>query len=241
MSLLDGYLGYNHILVHEKDQDKTTFTTPWGNFKYAKMPFGLKNVGATFQRAMEIAFANEKDVLLVLYLDDLMLFSGSDDEHLHHLKIVFQKCRKFGISLNSKKSLFAMDEGKLLGHTISEDGIHIDPSRVEAIQQIDFLRNKKEIQAFNGKMNILRIFIPNLVEHLLEMKNMLKKDITMKWTEDGMKSFNLEKFSLTIAPVLISADYTHDFIIFSFVSDHTMAVVLMQKRDQVEKPIHFPN
>ena len=90
MSLLDGYLGYNQILVHEKDQDKTAFTTPWGTFQYAKMPFGLKNAGATFQRAMDISFANEKDVFLVIYLDDLTVFSGSDDKNLHHLRVFFQ-------------------------------------------------------------------------------------------------------------------------------------------------------
>ena len=94
MSLLDGYSGYNQILFHEDDRDKTTFTTLWGTFHYVKIPFGLKNVGATFQRAMDIAFANEKDVSLVVYLDDLTVFSNSDEEHLYHLKIVFQRCRK---------------------------------------------------------------------------------------------------------------------------------------------------
>jgi len=133
MSLLDGYSGYDQILVHEDARDKTKFTIPWGTFHCAKMPFGLKTFGATFQRAMDITFANEKDVFLVVYLDDLTVFSGSDDEHLHHLKIVFQRCRKFGISLNPKKSIFSMDEGKLLGHIISKEGIHIDPSQVEAI------------------------------------------------------------------------------------------------------------
>jgi len=91
MLLLDGYSGYNQILVHEDDRDKTTFTTLWGTFHYAKMPFGLKNEGATFQRAMELAFTNEKDVFLVVYLDDLTMFSKLDDEHLHHFKIVFEK------------------------------------------------------------------------------------------------------------------------------------------------------
>lgn len=134
MSLLDGYLGYNQILGREDNKNKTSFTTPWGTFHYAKMPFGLKNSEATFQRAMDIAFANEKDVFLVVYLDDLTVFSNSNDEHLHHLRIVFQRCRKFGISLNPNKSLFAMDEGKFLGHIISKEGIRIDPSRVEAIQ-----------------------------------------------------------------------------------------------------------
>ena len=231
MSLLDGYLGYNQILVHEKDQDKTAFTTPWGTFQYAKMPFGLKNVRATFQWAMDITFANEKDVFLVVYLYDLTVFSNSYDEHLHHLRIDFQKCREFRISLNPKKSLFSMEEGKLLGHIISKDVILIDPSRVEAIQQVDFLYNKKEIQAFNGKMNFLRRFIPNLAEHLHELTNMLKKDSTVKWTEEAMKSFNLVKLALTTAHVLISPNYTHDFIIFSFASERTLAAVFMQKKD----------
>jgi len=145
MSLLDGYSGYNQILVHEDDRDKKTFTTPWGTFHYAKMSFGLKNAGATFQRAMDMAFANEKDVFLVVYLDDLTVFSKSNEEHLYHLTMVFQKCRKYGISLNPKKSLFAMTEGKLLGHIISKDGIRIDPARVEAIQQLEQPWNKKEI------------------------------------------------------------------------------------------------
>jgi len=214
MSLLDGYLGYNQILVHKDDRDKTKFTTPWGTFHYAKMLFSLKNVEATFQHAMDTAFANEKDVFLVVYLDDLIVFSNSDDEHLYHLKIVFQRCRKYGISLNPKKSLFAMDEGKLLSHIISKEGICIDPTRVEAIQKIDFPRNRKEIQDFNGKMNFLRIFVPNIVEHLREITNMLKKDSVVKWTEDAMKSFNLVKFALSSAPILISPDYTQYFILF---------------------------
>lgn len=203
-----------------------------------KMPFGLKNVGATFQRAMDLVFATEKDVFLVVYLDDLTVFSKSDEEHLYHLKIVFEKCRKYGVSLNHKKSLFAMDEGKLLGHIISKDGICIDPVCVEAIQQIDLPRNK-EIQLFNGKMNFLRRFVPNLAEHLREIKNMLKKDSQVPWTEEAVKSFNLVKLALSLAPVLISPDYTQDFILFSFASKHTMAAVLMQKKDEHERHIAF--
>eukprot|EP00253_Pinus_taeda_P012050 PITA_12050 len=161
MSLLDGYSGYNQILVHEDDQDKTTFTTPWRTFHYAKMSFGLKNVGATVQWVMDITFSNEKDVFLVVYLDDLTVFSNSDEDHLYHLKIVFLRCRKYGISLNPKKSLFAMDEGKLLGHIISKEGICIDPARVETIQKIDFPRNP---EGRRGK------WIAALLEYDLEIK-----------------------------------------------------------------------
>ena len=110
---------------------------------------------------------------------------------------------------------------------------------MEAIQQNYFPRSKKEIQAFNGKMNFLRRFIPNLVKHIREMTNMLKKDNDVKWSKESCKSFHAVKLALTTAPVLVSPDYSIDFIIFSFASEHTMAVVLMQKRDKTELPIAF--
>ena len=118
ISLLDGFSGFNQILVHPDDQDKTAFTTPWGTFKYVKMPFGLKNAGATFQRAMDISFSKEIHDFLVGYLDDLTAFSKSDQGNLEHFRQVFLICRKYGIPLNPKKSLFGLEEGKLLGHII---------------------------------------------------------------------------------------------------------------------------
>ena len=148
MSMLDGFSRYNQVVVHPEDQEKTTFTTPWGTFMYAKMPFGLMNVGSTFQRAMDIAFSQEKDKYVVIYLDDITMFSKTDLDHLQHLNKVFLKCRKFGISLNPKQSHFEMEEGKLLGHIISERGIKIDPDRVAAIQQIGLPRNKKRDRIF---------------------------------------------------------------------------------------------
>jgi hypothetical protein len=115
ISMIDGFSGYNQIVVHEDDREKTAFTTPWGTFMYDKMPFGLMNAGENFQRAMDITFIGERDKFVVIYLDDLTIFSDSDTEHLVHLRQTFDKCRKFGLSLNPKKSHFAMQEGKLLG------------------------------------------------------------------------------------------------------------------------------
>ena len=102
-------------------------------------------------------------------------------------------------------------------------------------------RNKNEIQSFNGKMNFLHRFVPNLAEHLKEMTNMLKKDNQVKWTDEAVKYFNLIKLALSSAPVLVSPDYTQDFIVFSFTSEHTMVAVLLQKRDDHERPIAFFN
>eukprot|EP00253_Pinus_taeda_P021472 PITA_21472 len=242
ISLLDGFSGFNQILVHPDDQDKTAFTTPWGNFKYVKMPFGLKNARATFQREMDVAFAKEIHDFLVIYLDDLTTFSKSDQEHLKHLRKVFLICRKYGISLNPKKSLFGLEEGKLLGHIISKDGIRIDPDRIQAILQVPHPRNIKELQAFLGKINFLRRFIPNLAELVRLLNNMLKKYAKIKWTIEAKQDFEEIKIALTKTPVLTSPIFDRDFIIFSFACENTIAAVLLQKDDLgCEKPIAFFN
>ena len=151
MSFLDGFSGFNQISVHPNDQEKTAFTTPWGTFMYAKMPFGLMNVGATFQRAMDIAFVGEKDKFVLIYLDDITVYSNSHQNHLQHLKKVLLKCRRFGISVNPRKSQFALEEGKLLGHIVSTAGVRIDPERVKKNTDLVFPEIKKGHTVLSGK------------------------------------------------------------------------------------------
>jgi hypothetical protein len=139
--------------VLPEDREKTTFTTPWGTFMYAKMPFGLMNAGETFQCAINIAL---KDKFVVIYLDDITMFSKSDQDHYQHLEKVFLKFRKYGLSLNLKKSLFSMKEGKLLGHIVLAKGVKIHPNRVETIKTLSLPRSKKEIHSFLGKIIFLR-------------------------------------------------------------------------------------
>eukprot|EP00253_Pinus_taeda_P012042 PITA_12042 len=204
------------------------------------MPFGLKNAGATFQRAMDIDFAKEIHDFLVIYLDDLTSFSKLDQEHLDHLKQVFLICRKYGISLNPKKSLFGLEEGKLLGHIISKEGIRIDLDRIQAILQVPHPRNIKELQAFLRKINFLRRFIPNLAELIRLLNNMLKKNSKVKWTIEAKEAFEEIKKTLTQTPVLTSPNFYKEFIILPFASKHTIVVFLLQKDDQgCEKPIAF--
>jgi hypothetical protein len=240
MPMIDGFLGYNQIFVLPEDREKTTFTTPWGTFMYAKMPFGLMNAGANFQRAMDIAFIGEKEKFVVIYLDEITMFSQYDKEHCDHLKRVFLKCRKFGLSLNSKKSLFSMKEGKLLGHIVSNEGVRIDSSRVQAIQTLSLSRSKKEVQSFLGKTNFLRRFVSNFAELVKYITTMLRKGNEVKWTAESRDSFNQIKRALTKAPVLIIPDYSKDFLIFSFASSDTIVAILLQRNvEGLEKPISF--
>lgn len=157
-----------------------------------------------------------------------------------NLRRVFEKCRKFGISLNPKKTLFGLEEGKWLGHIISKDCIKIDHNRVEAILRIDPLRNKKEVQTFIGKINFLQIFIPNLAKNLKAVTEMLKKDTKIKGHNDENDYFTKVKKTSTTAPILLSPDFTKDFMVFSFASDHTITTVLLHNNAEgYEQPIAF--
>jgi hypothetical protein len=133
-----------------------------------------------------------------------------------------------------------MEEGKILGHIVSPEGIKIDPERVKAIQQIDIPRNKKSIQSFIGKINFLRRFIPNFVEIIKYITDMLKKDAKIKWISEAKESFENIKQALVQSPVLISPNYSKEFMIFSFSSENTIVVVLIQRNEQGhEQPISF--
>jgi hypothetical protein len=207
---------------------------------YENMPFGLMNEGATFQREMDIAFVGEKDKFFLIYLDDITIFSSSHELHLYHLKRTFLKWRRYGISLNPKKSNFALKEGKLLGHIVSADGVKIDPKRVEEIKNLSLPRSKKDIQCFLGTINFIRRFIVNFAKLTKHITAMLRKDFEVKWTEESKHSFNAIKEAITTTLVLISPDFSKVFYIFSFSLRDTIAAVLLQKNvDDQEQLVSF--
>jgi hypothetical protein len=131
MSMLDDFSRYNQVLVAEEDREKTTFIRLWETYAYARMPFGLKNDRATFQRAMDHAFCGLIGKFMEDYQDDFTMHSKTRGDHIHHLRNVFDKCRLYGVSLNPKKCLFIVTQGKLSGHIVCKEGIYIDPERVK--------------------------------------------------------------------------------------------------------------
>ena len=131
-SFMDCFSGYNHMEILPSNQHKTTFICPWGTFSYRKLPFGLKNDGATFQRAMSYAF-HDMIHFVEPYLDDLPAHSKQQDIHVDHLRAVFLRCRYFNIHLNPHKCVFSVETRRLLGFIVSKDGIHIDPLKIEAM------------------------------------------------------------------------------------------------------------
>jgi len=169
LSLSDGFLGYNQVLVSNGDQLKKTFNTKRGTYAYRKMSFGPINASATFQRAMDIAFWGLINRSIVVYMDDITVYSYHKRDHMYHLKQIFKTCERYGISLNPKKSIFAVKEGKLLGHILSKKGILIDPERVDTIMRIQPPANKRAMQYFFWKINFIRKFVSRFAKIMCPM------------------------------------------------------------------------
>ena len=142
---MDYFSGYNQIQIKPEDQHKTTFICPWGTFAYRKMPFGLKNARAIFQRDMTLIFHDLK-MIIEVYLDDLATHSRLRVRHSYHLRLVFEICRHYQVRLNPHKCIFCMKSGLLLGFIVSKDGIRVDPLKVEEILQLSPPRNIRHLQ-----------------------------------------------------------------------------------------------
>lgn len=204
------------------------------------MPFSLINARVTFQRAMDSSFKDFRDRIIVVYLDDLMVFSKKRTDHFQDLSAVLQRCREHGFSLNSKKSIFCVTEGKLLGHIVSKEGVKIDPKRVNVIQHLSLPSNQTRVRSFFGQVNFLRRFVPEFAETTKHIVSLLSEQYPFKWTKEARNSFERIKGSVANAPTLVNPDFTKDFILYCYASNHTMFGILLQLDENgVELPIAF--
>ena len=151
-SFMDDFSRYNQI--KPEDQHKTAFICPWGTFAYRKMSFGLKNAGATFQRAMTLIFHDLKSIIEV-FLNDLAAHSRMRMRHSYHLRLVFERCRHYAVRLNPHKCIFCVKSGRLLGFIVLKEGIRVDPLKVEAILQLSPPKNIRHLQCLRGMEKLL--------------------------------------------------------------------------------------
>jgi hypothetical protein len=164
ISFLDSNAGYNQIFMAKKDVSKTALCCPGfiGLFEWVIMPFGLKNVGATYQRAMNLIFHDLLRVLMEVYIDDVVVKSVGFEEHMTDLKLSLEMMKKYGLRMNPLKCAFGVTSGRFLGFIVHEHGIQIDPKKIESIKKIGKPVCKKDIQKLLSKINYLCHFISNL-------------------------------------------------------------------------------
>ena len=145
---MDGFLRYNQIMMAVMDKIKTAFITEWGAYCYKVMPFGLKNVGATYQRAATALFHDMMHKEVEVYVDDMMVKSEMREGHFEALDKFLARLEKYNLRLNPKKCIFRVTSGKLLGHIVSERGIEVDPDKIKAIQEMPVPKTEKDVRGF---------------------------------------------------------------------------------------------
>jgi hypothetical protein len=164
LSFLDGNAGYKYFFMDEEDMYKIDFRCPGfiSLFEWVIMTFGLNNVIATCQRAMNLIFHELLDIIVEVYIDDILVKSASLDSHLIDLRLAFEEMRQYGLKMNPLKCAFGVSVGKFLGFIIHEHGIEIDPKLIESMKKVKAPTCKKELQSFLDKVNYLRRLISNL-------------------------------------------------------------------------------
>eukprot|EP00253_Pinus_taeda_P017487 PITA_17487 len=227
---MDGFSGYNQINIAPADQHKTAFIFPCGTFAYKKLPFGLKNSGATFQRAMSYAFHDIRHIVQP-YQDDLPTHSAKRQDHPTHLREIFLRCRHYRIRLNPHKCVLCVESGRLLGFVVSHEGIRLDPLKVEAIVNLPPRATLQKLQSLQGKVNLLRRFIPNYAEVAKGFTRLLKKYVPFHWHTMAQESFERLKGLLASAPLLRSPNYHRDYTLYLAAADTTIGMVLVQTDD----------
>ncbi|RVW66941.1 Retrovirus-related Pol polyprotein from transposon 297 [Vitis vinifera] len=167
LSFMDGFFGYNHILMAPEDIEKTSFITKWGIYCYRVMPFGLKNARATYQRAATTLFHDMMHRDVEVYVDDMIVKSRGRSDHLAALEIFFKRIRQFRLRLNPKKCTFGVTYGKLLGYMVSERGIEADPDKIRATLDMPAPRTEREVKGFLGRLQYISKFIARLIDIFL--------------------------------------------------------------------------
>ncbi|GJZ71055.1 reverse transcriptase domain-containing protein [Tanacetum coccineum] len=236
---LDGFSGYFQIPIDPKDQEKTTFTCPYGTFAYRRMPFGLCNAPGTFQRCMMAIFHDMIEKTMEVFMDDFSVFGDSFSTCLSHLEKMLKRCEDTNLSLNWEKSHFMVKEGIVLGHKISKSGIEVDRAKVEVIAKLPHPTTVKGVRSFLGHAGFYRRFIQDFSKIARPMTHLLEKETPFFFSEECIDSFNTLKRKLTEAPILIAPDWDLPFELMCDASDFAIGAVLGQRKNKHFQPIHY--
>ena len=235
---LDLESGFWQIPVHYEDRHKTAFNTIEGHYEFRVLPFGLTNAPATFQRTMDRVLRSHRKYCRV-FIDDIIIFSHSVEEHFTHLQKVMDSINKAMLTIKLKKCKFFKNEVRFLGHLVSHRTIKPDPEKVAAVKAFPIPISVKELQSFIGLIGYYRRFIPQLSTIADPLYKLMKKNSIWKWTPLHQSAYNELKIALTSSPLLKLPDFTQTFYLHTDASLTGLGAVLCQKIDGIEHPIGY--
>ena len=203
---LDGYSSYNQIAIAPEDQEKTTFTCPYGTFTFLPMPFGLCNAPGTFQRCMMAIFSDMVEKTIEIFMDDFSVMGNSFDNCLENLRAALARCEETNLVLNWEKCHFMVQEGIVLGHLISARGIEVDKAKIEAIEKLPPPSSVKGIRSFLGHAGFYRRFINDFSQIAKPLSNLLVQGIPFEFDCQCLHAFTVLKDKLISAPIVVAPD-----------------------------------
>ena len=236
---LDLASGYHQIEINESDRQKTAFSTQTGHFEFLRMPFGLKTAPATFQRTMDNVLRGLQGIHCMVYLDDIIIFSPSLEEHIKSLRIVFDRLRRTNLKVQLDKSEFLRKEVLYLGHMITKDGLKPNDDKIKAVLDFPLPKTTKEIKSFLGLIGYYRRFIRDFARITQPLTACLKKRNTLIIDEKYIEAFQKCKELLTNAPLLQYPDYDKPFILTTDASALALGAVLSQGPIGSDRPIAY--
>ena len=239
-STLDLQSGYWQVDVDSQSRDKTAFSTPFGLYQFKRMPFGLTNAPATFQRLMAVVLRGLTPMMCLVYLDDIIVFSTTFQEHVERLRLVLGRLREAGLKLKPRKCKLLCEHVRFLGHVVSVQGVSTDPEKIRAIVDWPTPTCVKDVRSFLGMAGYYRRFIRDFSTVARPMNKLLEKDVPFAWKEDADRSFQVLKKALSSAPILSFPDFSLPFLVDTDASNSGLGAVLSQVgSDNVERPVYF--
>ncbi|GJS38533.1 reverse transcriptase domain-containing protein [Tanacetum coccineum] len=228
-SKIDLRSGYHQLRVREEDIPKTAFRTRYGHFEFTVMPFGLTNAPAIFMDLMNRVCKPYLDKFVIVFIDDILIYSKSEEEHEVHLKTILDLLKKEKLYAKFSKCEFWLKEVQFLGHVVNRDGIHVDPSKVESVKNWKIPESSTEIRSFLGLAGYYRRFIENFSKIAKPLTLLTQKNKTYVWGDKQDEAFRILKEKLCNALVLALPDGPDDFVVYCDASKQGFGCVLMQR------------
>ena len=239
MSFLDAFQGYHQILLALKDQEKTAFVTPTGNYHYKVMSFGLKNAGSNYQRMTTRMVEPQLDKNIEIYVDDMVVKSKMVSEHLGDLDSNFNVLRKHKLCLNASKCSFGVGADKFLGYMVTHRGIKVNPDQIKTINDPKPPQNAKEVQKLTGMITALNRFISRSADRCRPFYLLINKWKGFEWSEDCIVAFQQLKEYLSRPPIMFSPAADEVLYAYIVVAPHAVSLVLIPDDNGLQRLVYY--
>ena len=231
--------GFHQIAIRPEDREKTAFRTRFGHFEYTVLPMGLCNAPGTFMQLMNQVFADMLDRSVLCFLDDILIFSRTEEEHLRHLRTVLTRLRDQELYVKPSKCAFMQREVSFLGHRIGADGLRVAPDKISAVQQWPQPRSVTDVRSFLGLANFYRRFVKDYSRIALPLTELTKDTAPWQWGAEQQRAFDALKAALCSPPVLRIPDQSKPFVLNTDACKYAIGATLQQDHGNGLQPVAY--